>query len=96
MKSGRLDDARLRLRSALRRSPSDSALYKLLARVEGERDQWAQSFQAMAEYSFLRDELDQALSHLQTAMTHTADSAYLKASIDARIKEIERNQGKTK
>ena len=96
MKSGRLDDARLRLRSALRRSPSDSALYKLLARVEGERDQWAQSFQAMAEYSFLRDELGQALSHLQTAMTHAADSAYLKASINARIKEIERNRGKTK
>ena len=96
MKSGRLDDARRRLRSALRRSPSDAALYKLLARVEGERDQWAQSFQAMAEYAFLRDELDQALGHLQAAMTHSADSAYLKASIDARIKEIERNRGKTK
>ena len=96
MKSGQLDDARLRLRSALRRSPSDAALYKLLARVEGERNQWAQSFQALAEYYFLRDELDQALGHLQTAATHSADSAYLKASIDARIKEIERNRGKTK
>ncbi|HCK77042.1 MAG TPA: hypothetical protein DHW07_07840 [Gammaproteobacteria bacterium] len=96
MKSGQLDDARLRLRSALRRSPSDAALYKLLARVEGERNQWAQSFQALAEYYFLRDELDQALGHLQTAATHISDSAYLKASIEARIKEIERNRGKVK
>ena len=96
MKSGQLEEARLRLRSALRRSPSEAALYKLLARVEGERDQWAQSFQALAEYHFLRDELDQALGHLQTAATHADDSAYLKASIDARIKEIERMPGKTK
>jgi len=96
MKSGQLDEARRRLRSALRRSPSEPALYKLLARVEGERDQWAQSFQALAEYHFLRDELDQALGHLQTAATHGADSAYLTASLDARIKEIERILGKTK
>ncbi|HCX86410.1 MAG TPA: hypothetical protein DG761_00130 [Gammaproteobacteria bacterium] len=96
MKSGQLGEARRRLRTALRRAPTDAALYKLLARVEGERDQWAQSFQALAEYHFLRDETDQALGHLQTAATHSADSAYLKASIDARIKEIERILGKTK
>jgi len=90
MKSGQLKAARLSLRRALREAPENAALYKLLARIEGERNQWAQSFQALAEYHFLRDELEQALSHLRTAATHVGESAYLKASINARIKEIEK------
>ena len=94
MKSGQLRAARLSLRRALREAPENSAVYKLLARIEGERNQWAQSFQALAEYHYLRDELDQALVHLRTAATHVGESAYLKASIDARIKEIEKYRGK--
>ena len=90
MKSGQLKAARLSLRRALREAPENAALYKLLARIEGERNQWAQSFQALAEYHFLRDELERALGHLRTAATHVGESAYLKASIDARIKEIEK------
>ena len=60
MKSGQLKAARLSLRWALREAPENVALYKLLARIEGERNQWAQSFQALAEYHFLRDELERA------------------------------------
>jgi len=93
MKSGQLKAARLSLRRALREAPANAALYKLLSRIEGERNQWAQSFQALAEYHYLRDELDQALGHLRTAATHVGESAYLKASIDARIKEIEKYRG---
>ena len=93
MKSGQLKAARLSLRRALREAPKNAALYKLLARIEGERNQWAQSFQALAEHHFLKDELEQALSHLRTAATHVGESAYLKASINARIKEIEKYIG---
>ncbi|MBP81144.1 MAG: hypothetical protein CL395_04145 [Acidiferrobacteraceae bacterium] len=89
MKAGHLADARGQLRTALRGAPEMAELYRLLARVEGESGHLAQSFQALAEYHYWRDEVDQALLQLQTAAGHSGASAYLEASIGARIKEIE-------
>ncbi len=45
-------------------------------------------YDALAEYHYWRDEYDQALTQLETAASYGTGSAYLEASISARIKEI--------
>ena len=88
MKAGKFVDAHSVLRGALREAPRQAELYRLLARVEGETGHPERSFQALAEYHYWRDEYDQALAQLETAASYGTGSAYLEASISARIKEI--------
>lgn len=89
MKSRQLDEARKVVRTAIRSAPREAPLYRLLARVEGEKNNAAQSFQALAEYHYLNDEIAQALAQLNNALNASGGSAYLEASVNARIKELE-------
>ncbi len=93
MKSRELDEARQVLRRAIRTTPGAAGLHGLLARVEGEAGNMALSFQALSEYHFLNDELDAAVANLKTALTHVGESAYLEASLSARLKELELLRG---
>ena len=77
-----------------RSAPREAPLYRLLARVEGEKNNAAQSFQALAEYHYINDEIAQALTQLNNALNASGGSAYLEASINARIKELEALRGK--
>jgi predicted Zn-dependent protease len=88
MKAGEFIDAHSVLRGALREAPRQAELYRLLARVEGETGHPARSFQALAEYHYWRDEYDQALAQLEAAASNATGSAYLEASISARLKDI--------
>jgi len=93
MKSRRLDEARQVLRSAIRNAPGSASLHRLLARVEGEAGNLALSFQALSEYHVLSDQLDDAIADLKNALTHAGASAYLEASLSARLTELETLRG---
>ena len=89
MKAGRFEVSRKVLRRAIRAAPSNAFLYRLMARVEGEAGNLPQSFQALAEYYFLQDEVSRAIGALQHASTLVSDNAYLEASITSKISELE-------
>ncbi|NBP94853.1 MAG: hypothetical protein EBU28_05590, partial [Gammaproteobacteria bacterium] len=91
--SRRLDEARQVLRSAIRNAPGSASLHRLLARVEGEAGNLALSFQALSEYHVLSDQLDDAIADLKNALTHAGASAYLEASLSARLTELETLRG---
>jgi predicted Zn-dependent protease len=73
------------IRAGLRLDNDSVALYRLLARAEGQLGNMAPSFQALAEASYLEGELTRALAELSRAEKHAGHSAYLATSISARM-----------
>lgn len=88
LRTGRAAEARPLLRKRIREDPADPELYRKLARAAGESGNLAEGHQAMAEHYYLTFDYDAAIDQLETARKHAGDSAYLQASIDARLEQI--------
>lgn len=83
-------EAKKLLKQLLLKNKKDPEIYSLLARAEGEMGNSLVAHQDLAEYYYLRNDLQQAYKQLKLAQKFTGDSEYAKASIEARIKDIQR------
>ena len=72
------------------RNPQEPALQWLHARAAGETGNTAESQLSMAEYYYLRDELDLALNQLDQAARNPAATPHQSARANARRDEIQR------
>jgi len=68
----------------------DPRIYSLLARAEGEMGNLLVSHQNLAEYYYHRLNLAEANRQLRLAQKYADDSDYARQSIEARMKEIQR------
>jgi predicted Zn-dependent protease len=89
LKSGRHQDAKQVIRQVMLKSQAEPKLYAMLARAEGELKNPLAAYQALAEYHYLMGNPREALRQLQLARNYVGDSFYARASIDARVTEIE-------
>ena len=69
---------------------SDPFAYSLLGRAQGELGDSLSAHQSLSEYFYLRTDLPEAYRQLRLAERYAGDSEYAMASIEARIKEIQR------
>lgn len=83
-------EAKSILKKLLLKDKDDPRVYSLLARAEGEMGNSLVAHQNLAEYYYLRANLSEALRQLKLAEKYAGDSDYAKASIEARIEDIER------
>ncbi|MFZ0486492.1 MAG: hypothetical protein WAL83_05800, partial [Arenicellales bacterium] len=83
------EQAKRLLKHRLLTDKDDAQLYSLLARAEGEMGNSLVAHQDLAEYYYLRSDLPKAYHQLKLAQKYVGDSEYAKASIEARIKDIQ-------
>lgn len=83
-------EAKRILKKQLLRNRDEPFIHSLLARAEGEMGNSLAAHQHLAEYHYLRDSLQEAYRQLKLAEKYAGGSDYAKASIEARIKEIQR------
>ncbi len=96
LKTGRAQEAKEVIRGVLLKHQTEPRLYEMLARAEGDLGNALGAHQALAEYHYLLGNSREALRQLRLARNYVGDSFYAKASIDARVEEIEqqlRSQG---
>lgn len=83
------EEAKRILKQRLLKHNDDAPVYSLLARAEGEMGNSLVAHQDLAEYYYLRSDLQKAYHQLKLAQKYVGDSEYAKASIEARIKDIQ-------
>lgn len=83
-------EAKKLLKQLLLKNKKDPQIYSLLARAEGEMGNSLVAHQDLAEYYYLRSDLQQAYKQLKLAQKFVGDSDYARASIEARIRDIQR------
>lgn len=83
------EEAKQILKQRLLEHNDDAPVYSLLARAEGEMGNSLVAHQDLAEYYYLRSDLPKAYHQLKLAQKYVGDSEYAKASIEARIKDIQ-------
>ncbi|MGA8258681.1 MAG: M48 family metalloprotease [Arenicellales bacterium] len=84
------EQAKRLLKHRLLTDKDDAQLYSLLARAEGEMGNSLVAHQDLAEYYYLRADLPKAYRQLKLAQKYVDGSEYAKASIEARIKDVQR------
>lgn len=89
LQTGRSREARDQLRSYVKEHPGDPALYKLLARAEGEAGGNTAAREAVAEYLYLTGETRGAIAELRKAIADSQLDFYTGSRLDARLKELE-------
>lgn len=82
------EEAKELLKARLLTHQKDAPLYSLLARTEGEMGNSLVAHQDLAEYYYLRQNLQKAYRQLKLAEKYIDGSEYAKASIDARMKDV--------
>lgn len=83
-------EAKSILKKQLLRDGDDPRTYSLLARAEGEMGNSLVAHQNLAEYHYLRANLQEAYRQLKLAEKYAGDSDYARQSIEARMEEIRR------
>lgn len=83
-------DAKRILKKQLLRDSDDPQIYSLLARAEGEMGNSLVAHQNLAEYHFLRANLQEAYRQLKLAEKYAGNSDYARQSIEARMQEVRR------
>jgi len=86
----RYAEAKRLLKKRLLKDGDDPRAYALLARAEGEMGNSLLAHQNLAEYHYLRANLEEAYRQLKLAEKYAGDSDYARQSIEARMKEIRR------
>jgi len=86
----RYSDAKRILKKQLLKGRDDPQVYALLARAEGEMGNSLLAHQNLAEYHYLRADLQEAYRQLNLAEKYAGDSDYARQSIEARMQEIRR------
>jgi len=90
---GQYQQASKLLKTAIKQRPGEPGLYKLQALATGKAGDKLSAHQSLAEYHYLMGEPVQAVKQLQLAIQFAGDNKYIKASLNARMIEI---QGDTK
>lgn len=83
-------EAKRVLRKQLLRRDDDPQAYSLLARAEGEMGNSLLAHQNLAEYHYLRANLQEAYRQLKLAEKYAGDSDYARQSIKARMEDVRR------
>ena len=86
----RFAEAKRLLKRLLLTNNNDPRVFSLLARAEGEMGNALVAHQNLAEYHYLRSNLSEAYRQLKLAEKYVGDSEYARASIEARLLEIQR------
>lgn len=86
---GQTGEAEKRLRLQLGRTPSDSALYRLQARLYADRDR-LRYHSALANALYFEGNAEAALEQYRLAGEAPGDDFYLRSSNEARMRELER------
>lgn len=83
------EKAKLIIQEQIRYSPSNPAIYKLLAQAEDNLGFSGSAHQALAEYYYLDGNIHQAIEQLQLALQQkNSDKQYAKSRIEARLKQF--------
>jgi len=96
LKIGHAQEARMLLKQAVKNQPDDPTLHKMLATAAGEAGERMEAHQELATYYYLNGDLKAAIEQLTIAQRFTGDSFYLKSSLEARIKEINKELAEEK
>lgn len=83
-------EAKRILKQQLLKDSEDPRIYSLLARAEGEMGNSLLAHQNLAEYHYLRANLQEAYRQLKLAEKYTGDSDYARQSVEARMKDVRR------
>lgn len=86
----RYAEAKSILKKLLLKDKDDPRIYSRLARAEGEMGNSLVAHQNLAEHYYLRFNLSEAFRQLKLAEKYAGDSEYARASIEARLEDIER------
>lgn len=84
----RYAEAKRILKKQLLKNPDDPQIYSRLARAEGEMGNSLVAHQNLAEYHYLRANLQEAYRQLKLAEKYAGDSDYARQSIEARMKQV--------
>lgn len=76
------------LKFTIKQRPGDAALYKMLSQAAGSIGDKFTSHQALAEYHYLTGSPFKAVRQFQLAIKFAGDNKYLKAGLEARIREL--------
>ena len=76
------------LKTAVRQTAHDPALYRLLAQAAGDSGNPLEAHKAMAEHYYLNGNPKGAMEQLRLALRHAGDNFYQTSSIEARISAI--------
>ncbi|MFQ5995842.1 MAG: M48 family metalloprotease [Acidiferrobacterales bacterium] len=90
LKAARPQEAHKLLKEAVRDDADDPGLQKMLATAAGDSGELFEAHRAMANYYYLNGNHGAALQQLKIARRFVGESYYLQSSLEARIKEIER------
>lgn len=90
LKTGHPQKAWRLLKKAVKDQADDPVLQKMLATAAGESGERLEAHRALAAYYYLTGDPGGAIQHLKIAMRFAGDDLYLQSSLNARIKEIER------
>jgi len=94
LRTAQYREAWMRLKKMVRNQPENPILFQMLARAAGHSGAIVEAHQAQAEFHFLSGNLNEAVSQLHIALRNAGNSFYYKASIEARIKEIQHQMSK--
>jgi len=93
IKSKHYDDAAKLLDRAVRSTPDEPELYRLLATAAGEAGHPMEAHRAFGEYYYLLGQPRAAIDQLELAIRHANNSFYYVSSLEARIREIREQAG---
>ena len=89
MKAEKPEKAIKILKITIKQRPTEPALYKKLSQAAGSVGDKLASHRALAEYHYLTGWPFKAVKQLQLAVKFAGDNKYLKAGLEARIREIQ-------
>lgn len=90
LKTDHYKEAWTHLKKMVRKQPENPVLYQMLARAAGHSGAIVEAHQALAEFHLLSGNFKEAITQLHIARRNAGSSFYYNASIEARIKEIQR------